>query len=903
MSKERQFTPRTSAFLFAGLLLAVSLPPSASSSVTLEAEYKLNDESLFFDGKKVGDGAPNSATGYDYFFGSALTPHGDCVKVYKHFVFMTWYRGGKEDRHVMLTRLNTLTGSMKTIEFPHRHTGYLNQWWIGETHNTIAVGISPINGTIHLLYDMHAYTPTKPSGGAFANDYFRYTYSVPNAADAPDEDFTLDQFVKSPDGDYKHLTMTGVENANLWGGLTYPKFFLNDGGDLFMYMRKGGSSNGKFIFTKYDGVSKWEDQTSFNVTEAANKGMAHNYGVYGEMKYANGKVRMAFQMRSNDRNDRYIYQNGAYYAYSDSQGGKSDWKNHKGEPFDLPLVDPEFIKVFEPGDFVDGTQKDKIHMVGSFDFNVTDRGDEHIIARVTDNQNNVRKNLHAYRPAGATDFTVTTDFFGGDELYTSGNFIYLITLKNGRPFIQVTEGGTNDWITAYEPTTGLSFDKGVPYISNGKLYYYLKVPGSGDKRTTYLQIVDLAIEIVRPPISAGGDQTVFDSDLDGFATVQLDGVLNPNYPASDIVWLKNGFEIAQGLSAAVELEFGVHTLTLAARSGGQIISDDLNVTVQPASNVVPKVVLGWEKWDAPEATYTNGATGVFSASSDWKLSIFGASDDASFGSLSSPAANTDRSDSPVVDGLRLGVDSDSILFTIVNGDAPVDLAGFHFDAARRGDATSEFQLEVGNGSAIQSGLVAEGNVPKIFGANLGDFDIDLSNLADRRLGPGESATFKLSFSGGEGVNLDFDNAAISVSPDIRYLGYPDSDDDKLPDYWEMLHFGHLDFTGDDDPDGDGRTNFQEFVEGTRPKDASSVFRPAIAWSEDKGLHLRWPNDGGREFRVLRAADLAEDNWQLVANEFVPGDNELSLILPEESDLYRLEVKRRSVAEAPVDPSL
>ncbi len=119
----------------------------------------------------------------------------------------------------------------------------------------------------------------------------------------------------------------------------------------------------------------------------------------------------------------------------------------------------------------------------------------------------------------------------------------------------------------------------------------------------------------------------------------------------------------------------------------------------------------------------------------------------------------------------------------------------------------------------------------------------------------------------------------------------------------MLHFGHLDFTGDDDPDGDGRTNFQEFVEGTRPKDASSVFRPAIAWSEDKGLHLRWPNDGGREFRVLRAADLAEDNWQLVANELVPGDNELSLILPEESDLYRLEVKRRSVAEAPVDPSL
>jgi len=58
----------------------------------------------------------------------------------------------------MLTRYNTVTGTMATIEFPHTHTGFQNKWWLGESHNTIAVGISPLNGTIHLLYDMHAYS-------------------------------------------------------------------------------------------------------------------------------------------------------------------------------------------------------------------------------------------------------------------------------------------------------------------------------------------------------------------------------------------------------------------------------------------------------------------------------------------------------------------------------------------------------------------------------------------------------------------------------------------------------------------------------------------------------------------------------------------------------------------------
>ena len=115
------------------------------AQVVLENEIKITDLGLHFDGSKVSSGATNAGDNapYDYFFGRTISAHGDAIKTYGHYVFMTWYRGGKNDRHVMLTRYNIITGTMATIEFPHRHTGYQNQYWIGESHNTIAIGISP----------------------------------------------------------------------------------------------------------------------------------------------------------------------------------------------------------------------------------------------------------------------------------------------------------------------------------------------------------------------------------------------------------------------------------------------------------------------------------------------------------------------------------------------------------------------------------------------------------------------------------------------------------------------------------------------------------------------------------------------------------------------------------------
>jgi hypothetical protein len=356
-----------------------------------------------------------------------------------------------------------------------------------------------------LLYDMHAYSASRPSDGGLANDYFRYSYSVKNAATLPDSEFTLDKFVKDNgvEGDYKHLRMPGNVAQREYVALTYPSFFLNDEGDLLFFMREGGNNNGMYKFSKYDATKgEWQNFTDFNRLNAKSQsGITYNWGLYGDIKYVNGKIRIGFQRRSSNNTDKYQYQNGVYYAYSDDPSGATGWKNHQGEAISLPLLDADDIKVMEPGDYVTTTQTSKVHIVGNFDWTVTANEDIHIISRVKDNENNVTKFLHTYKPSGASEFITSEDFGGGTALYTSGTDVFLIGLKNGRVFVEKAEGGTNNFETVYQATTGKQFEHGVVHISNGKAYYYLMEDKSGSAMPLYLQIIDLDVAPTDPTLS------------------------------------------------------------------------------------------------------------------------------------------------------------------------------------------------------------------------------------------------------------------------------------------------------------------------------------------------------------------------------------------------------------------
>jgi hypothetical protein len=482
----------TSALIFYSLLLLtlnVGLS-KAQAKVKFVEQVIITDKAMFFNGNKVSSKyTKNNPSGYDYVFGNALSPHGDCIKVYKHFVFMTWYRGGKQDRHVMLSRYNTKTGVLKTIEFPHQHTGFKGKWWLGETHNTIAVGISPKNESIHLLYDMHR----NGNEAVFEKDYLRYSYSVNNAASVSDDEFSLNLFVNSPAGNFKHLSFDGIDDIETTRLLTYPAFFTSDNGDLFMKMRFGYSANGKLLFARYDG-DKWHGYYDFNRVLAAEYGSEFNWGLYGNFKYVDEKFRVAFQRRSKNKTDKYLYQNGIYYAYSNDPTGVSNWKDAKGNHIEIPLANADLIKIAEPGDWVKTKKKDQVSIVHGFDFTVTDNGDEHFVSQVVDLEFDEIKNLHTYRRAGESQF-VTQQYKTGDQLYTANNDVYLIGLENGRVNIAKTPGGENRFEHVYQHDRGPLFDKGVLSVENDKVYYFLKqASGKGDTRSLYLQIFNLQKE-------------------------------------------------------------------------------------------------------------------------------------------------------------------------------------------------------------------------------------------------------------------------------------------------------------------------------------------------------------------------------------------------------------------------
>ncbi|CAH0528787.1 BNR-4 repeat-containing protein [Vibrio hippocampi] len=495
-----KFSLCTSALLGSMLFVTAGV---ANATITLENEFRITDGALHFDGRRVARHAEDNGTDiYDFKFGPQISAHGDSVKTYKDYVFMTWYRGGKQDRHVMLSRLNTKTGSIQTIEFPHQHTGFLNQRHIGESHNTIAVSISPVDGTIHMLYDMHAYGKDRPVDGAFSEDYFRYSYSLPGAAEVSDEEFTLENFVKdtsplSEGGkDYKHLTLSGKIDYDSYHGLTYPTFYTNDDGTLLVYMRKGGNNNGGYVFAHYDAEQQhWSDWKQFNVLDAKSHGNAYDWGLYGSMKYVNGKLRVGFQQRANVE-DKFVYQNGVYYAYSDNPSGDGQWKNHAGKNMTFPLVNSDEIKVFEPGDYIKHTEKDSVHIVQKFDWTVTEKGDIHMISRVKSRDNKRSDfemiHLHSYKPAGEKEFIITEDFVGASNIYTAGDDIYIIGLnKNGKPYVEKAKGGTNEFERVYESKTDKKFSHGKVHITDGKLYYYLMERTKGSSRPLYLQVIDL----------------------------------------------------------------------------------------------------------------------------------------------------------------------------------------------------------------------------------------------------------------------------------------------------------------------------------------------------------------------------------------------------------------------------
>jgi hypothetical protein len=131
---------------------------------------------------------------------------------------------------------------------------------------------------------------------------------------------------------------------------------------------------------------------------------------------------------------------------------------------------------------------------------------------------------------------------------------------------------------------------------------------------------------------------------------------------------------------------------------------------------------------------------------------------------------------------------------------------------------------------------------------------------------------------GGGASLQRLNSATNADDPANWIaslptpGAPfdpaaDTDGDGLPDGWEMAHgMDPLLPDAAEDPDGDGRTNLEEYLSGTNPRDPVSVLRiMRIDCGASDEVMLRFHAVAGCSYSVQWRSDLAGGAWLKVSD--------------------------------------
>lgn len=498
--------------IFSVLALSNAIAQDKILSASLIDNSKIADNGLYFNG----------TSGVDYQFSPRISPHGDCIDVVNGYVFVTWYKGGMDKRNVMLSRkkLDDPTANWVTIEFPHQHVGYRGtDPTKGDSHNTIAIGVSTIDGTIHLLYDMHAYSET-----SLPNDFFNYSVSEKNKAFVPDSEFNLSIF--KPKQNY----LKSGENYNR---ITYPMLHRAGDGSLLVRYRVGGSGNGDIFMAHYDG-SSWSNNWLFHDGTLP---LPDRNNMYGGERFLNGKFYSGFSIRyANNNTDTptngYTYNSGLYYAYTNGipKDQSTQWFDVNDNLITLPIknnLDPNLdpVQIGQPGDDYGTTTNPRTTSDPAW--TVTENGAIHFVTRV----DNI--NVHYYKKALDANFSSNS---GGlipnsevrGEIYSYKNHVFMVELLAGKVNVKSTLEGQNDWKIVFTDDGTENFMHFDAFVEGNKLYVYLMENTSGDARPLHLKVFNLS-EVDAPVVEL--PDYIFEAE--NFTTASSDIFVEDNPAASN----------------------------------------------------------------------------------------------------------------------------------------------------------------------------------------------------------------------------------------------------------------------------------------------------------------------------------------------------------------------------------
>jgi hypothetical protein len=139
---------------------------------------------------------------------------------------------------------------------------------------------------------------------------------------------------------------------------------------------------------------------------------------------------------------------------------------------------------------------------------------------------------------------------------------------------------------------------------------------------------------------------------------------------------------------------------------------------------------------------------------------------------------------------------------------------------------------------------------------------------------------------------------ITDSVPVDFTGhytFPDTNNNGISDLWEEHYFGMVspDRLPTTDTDGDGASDYAEFIAGTNPLDPDSYLQMAWpAFQPNKTIRLAWNASPGRMYRVHASKDAVA--WAPLTNWLRASSTHMSHTLPAPSDpspaFFRLETR-------------
>jgi len=207
------------------------------------------------------------------------------------------------------------------------------------------------------------------------------------------------------------------------------------------------------------------------------------------------------------------------------------------------------------------------------------------------------------------------------------------------------------------------------------------------------------------------------------------------------------------------------------------------------------------------------------------------------------------------------------------------------DASESGYSGLSIELRNSAGQPIQTTFSQENGDYKFTGLGSGSYYLMVE------LTPGLSFGDEPGFGLGH-TPIDLGSANL-VNVNSFIVPSMDADGDGLPDDWEIS-------TGQSsaqlDPDGDGQTNFEEFLSGTDPSDSSSTFNiSAIRWVID-GVEIDFQAQATRSYILesYNKVNGAEDGWIQIQTNILGKNGMLTVLDSTGSEFVRWRKYRISI---------